>query len=232
MREKANKRAGCRRHAGQRSKRGAAEGLCDVFSHTSALGFAVLDDELRYQSVSDALAAINGFPAAAHLGNSIRDMFGDEVAGQIEPAVKRLAVTGNALSLELNATLPSRNEPGWFIDHYFPIEGAAGRVTRIGLVVVDVTQQRKLDAYISRLAGDLLQGQERDDWYMARELHDSIDEYHAALETSLESLTRSLDAYPDVLAEAVERLEQRILSMRELVNAVASAFPIDGKRKP
>jgi len=121
--------------------------ICAAFSHASALGFATLDVELRYETINEALAAINGLPAAAHLGHTIRDIFGNDIAGQIEPRVKRLLATGDPLDFEINATLPTRNEPGSFLDHYFPISSTGSKVDRIGLVVVEVTQQRKLDEF-------------------------------------------------------------------------------------
>jgi hypothetical protein len=52
------------------------ERLVRAFARSSAIGFAILDDQLRYQAVNMCLACINGMPAAAHLGVAVREIFG------------------------------------------------------------------------------------------------------------------------------------------------------------
>ena len=178
--DKANSRGGdecdLRQEIALRAKR-----LCTAFSHVSVIGFALFDKQLRYRSINDALASINGIPAAAHVGNTIREIFGNEVARQIEPRAERLLATGNSACFEITAILPTRSEAGSWIDHYFPINGASGRVNRIGLVVVEVTQQRKLAAFVNQLTCDLRRTNTKDGWWLARELQNSVDQNHFAL---------------------------------------------------
>jgi hypothetical protein len=190
----------------------------------SALGFAILDNQLRYQAINHPLVAMNGFSADAHLGNTVRDLFGDHVAGQIAPRVKRLVATGKPSVFEICAILPARSEPGSWVDHYFAIHGAAGKVIGIGLVVVEATEQRMLDGFVNRLTRDLLRKQTRDNYWLARELHDSIDQYHLALGMSISHLTETPERGPEVLAKAVESLDERILAMRRLLAMVATGF--------
>ena len=40
----------------------------------SSVGFCILDTELRYVEINDHLAAINGIPAAEHIGETISDV--------------------------------------------------------------------------------------------------------------------------------------------------------------
>lgn len=228
MNENSNHNAGDERHGITEAALLRLDRLCEAFSHASAIGFAILDDKLRYQTINDALAAINGIPASAHVGNTIQEVFGDEIAGQIEPRVRRLVLTGNAECFELNATLPTRREPGSWIDHYFAIRDQTGKVNRIGVVVVEVTQQRKLDAFINELTRDLLAKESKECWWVAGKLHECIDDYHAALGMSIGQLARTPDKAPELLEHAVESLDQRILAMREIVIAVASRFAMAG----
>jgi PAS domain-containing protein len=44
--------------------------LFAAFSNASAIGLALCDKQLRYRAINSALAAMNGIPAKAHLGNS------------------------------------------------------------------------------------------------------------------------------------------------------------------
>jgi signal transduction histidine kinase len=77
-------------------------------------------------------------------------------------------------------------------------------------------------------------GQKEHRW-LARDLHDSIDEYHAALNTSLARLTMALAALnehswepeksAEILAESIAWLDQRLASMRTAVSSVTSLFP-------
>jgi signal transduction histidine kinase len=95
--------------------------------------------------------------------------------------------------LHLSRSLPpfSPSEPGSWIVHYFAINGIAGPVIGTGLVAVEVTEQRKLDGLVNQFTRDLLRKQTRDSWWLARELHDSIDHYHFALGMSFGHLTET-----------------------------------------
>jgi hypothetical protein len=206
--------------------RDAAGRMSCAFSHASALGFAILDGQLRYQAINDALIAINGIPALAHMGNTIRDVFGNPIADQIEAHVHRMLATGNPSLFEMNATLPTRSEPGSWIVQYFAINGAARNHIGIGLVVVEVTQLRKLDGFLEKFTRCLLREQTRDNWWLARELHDAIDQYHFALGASIDRLTRTVGRDPELSVATVQSLDQRILEMRKLVALVESRFPV------
>src|SRR5438105_8033665 len=85
-----------------------AEPLLADFSHTSAIGFAVLDEQLRYQAINECLAAINGIPPHAHLGFTTREIFGD-LSAIAEPSYHRVLASGETSQFEVkNAVLPSR----------------------------------------------------------------------------------------------------------------------------
>jgi len=110
----------------------------DAFSDIPNVGFVICDESLRYVKINDALARMNGLPAAAHLGKTVYDILGD-AAAKVEPAFKHVFATGEALSnFELVAKLPTRTEPGRWIENYFPITDSEGRVRQVGAVVVEV----------------------------------------------------------------------------------------------
>ena len=126
--------------------------LFAAFSNASAIGLALCDKQLRYRAINSALAAMNGIPAKAHLGNSMRDILG-EVAAEVEPPLRRVFVTGQAVLLDdLRATLPTRTKPGYWIRDYFPIKDAGGRVQQVGTLIVEVTAQRKLEEFFLKPA--------------------------------------------------------------------------------
>jgi formate hydrogenlyase transcriptional activator len=72
-------------------------------------------------------------------------MLGD-FAEVVEPQFKRVLTTGEpVLNLEVSFVLHNRTEPGHWIEHYIPIPDAAGKVTQIGVVAVEITEQKKLE---------------------------------------------------------------------------------------
>jgi transcriptional regulator with PAS, ATPase and Fis domain len=214
--------------------------LLAAFSAASVIGLAVCDDQLRFQAVNDALAAMNGITPEAHAGNTVRDIL-KHAAAQPEPALERVLASGEAVCFELTATLPTRTEVGYWIENYFPIKGRAGRVNQVATITVEVTAQRKLEKSFRRLTGELLWTGNQEYRSLAGALHDSINAYHAVITTSLARLTTNLvslsehgwdpDSSAEILAQTVEWLDQRIVNMRTIVSDVTSRFS-DRSAKP
>src|SRR5437868_2996595 len=199
--------------------------LFSAFSSASAIGLAIFDRERRYRACNRALAEINGLPAREHLGYSVRDIFADHIDLLIAPAFRQVLATGRPVAaFELNAILPTRNEIGKFMDYYFPVDPSARKIDRVGLLVVEVTSQRQLVNCIRQIFSAPHQPARAEQLCLARELHDSIDQYHAALAISLDELGRKPVKSIEKFAESVAVLDARILAMRKLVSSVATRF--------
>jgi formate hydrogenlyase transcriptional activator len=137
------------------------EQLLSAFFAASNVGLSIVDTQLNYQAINKTLAEMNGFPSEAHLGKSMRDVLGS-ACDSIEPILRRVLLTGEpATNVQLTLRLPTRSEPGHWVVHYFPMNDASGKVTRIGVVVVEVTEQKKLEEKIASLAGKLEREKER-----------------------------------------------------------------------
>ena len=122
-----------------------SEKLLAPYFRASRVGLCILDADFRYLAINQTLAVMNGIPAAAHLGKSVREMLGD-FAELVEPQLKRVLDTQQpVLNLEISSTLYNRSEPGHWIEHYIPIKDASGEVRQIGVVVIEVTEQKKLE---------------------------------------------------------------------------------------
>jgi formate hydrogenlyase transcriptional activator len=116
-----------------------------AYFSASKVGFCVFDADLRYVALNDALAKINGIPAAEHIGKSIREILG-EFAEMVEPYLRGVLAQGQPASgIEVSFTLPGHSDPGHWIVHYLPIKDAAGVVTQIGALVVEITDRKKLE---------------------------------------------------------------------------------------
>jgi formate hydrogenlyase transcriptional activator len=115
--------------------------LLNAYVNESADGLCVLDSHLRYVWVNEALAAINGFPVATHLGKSIEELLGSNVAARVEAHMRRaLATNEPVLNLEVSALLPSRNKIGHWLCDFLPIKNKTGNVDGLAVAVVEITE--------------------------------------------------------------------------------------------
>ena len=132
-----------------------SEELLTTYFKASNVGFCILDTEFRYIAVNEALARINRIPAGDHVGKSVRDIVGG-FAEVVQPYLQKVVATGEpAADLELSFILPRRSDPGHWIIHYIPIKNADGKVTQIGAVVVEVTEQKKLEDSLRSVSDNL-----------------------------------------------------------------------------
>ena len=76
----------------------AANALVRGLAEDAPIGFAVHDDQLRFELVSNSLAAINGRPASEHLGRRVTDILPPELAGPIEGLLAEVRDTGEPRS--------------------------------------------------------------------------------------------------------------------------------------
>jgi formate hydrogenlyase transcriptional activator len=121
------------------------EQLVTVYSDASQVGLCILDTEFRYRAVNRMLAKMNGQPPEAHLGKSVREVLGDS-AEPTERYLGSVMATGqSALNRQISGMLPGRSDLAHWIAHYIPIRDASGAISRIGAVIVEVTEQRKLE---------------------------------------------------------------------------------------
>jgi formate hydrogenlyase transcriptional activator len=121
------------------------ERLFALHAGASPVGLLILDTNFRYLRINDAIAEMNGIPAPEHLGKTVREILGD-FAELVEPEFASVISTGQALlNREISAVLSTRAEPGHWINHYIPIRDSTGRVAQIGVIVIEITEQKKLE---------------------------------------------------------------------------------------
>jgi formate hydrogenlyase transcriptional activator len=132
-----------------------AEKLLADYFNSPNLGICILDRDFRYLAINETLAGINGVPVQAHLGKTVVEVLGD-FAEKIEPAMRRVLTTGRpVLYLEVSSQLANRKEPGHWINHYLPIKDESGQVTRIGVIVAEITEQKRMAETLQLLSGTL-----------------------------------------------------------------------------
>jgi DNA-binding CsgD family transcriptional regulator len=130
--------------------------LLSALLTTSPFGVGIWDRRMRYQGVNEALAVINGLPAAAHLGQPMRTVVGS-VAATIEPIFERVLARNEVLSnVHISGRLPTRTEVGHWITTWFPVRKAIGKPSQVGCIAFEVTHLIKLHQSLGRLTDTLL----------------------------------------------------------------------------
>jgi PAS domain S-box-containing protein len=129
--------------------------LLSALFNEPAVGLVTIDHQLRYRFVNNALAAMIGVAPKKLLGKTIRDVLG-KAAIAFESPFKHVFSSGVDMSnIEISAKLPMRDEVGYWIQNYFAIRNAAGKVSRVGAIVVEITEQKRLQQLICRIANIL-----------------------------------------------------------------------------
>lgn len=102
-----------------------------------AVGIAVLDSRFRFKAINQALAAINGVPLRAHLGETLHQVLGP-FAERVNPGFERVLQTGTPISnLEVAGKLRARTASSRWIENVFPIRDRRGKVTAVGVIIIE-----------------------------------------------------------------------------------------------
>jgi PAS domain S-box-containing protein len=130
----------------------AAEALLDAFFAGASVGMAFLDRELRFQRVNDALARLNGIPAAAHIGRSAEEVL-PEGNPRVVAMLRRVLETGEPVEGDVAgyyATAPAERHH-WIVSLY-PVRDPAGEVAGVGATVTDITARVAAERRVAFLA--------------------------------------------------------------------------------
>ena len=121
----------------------AAAALVQGLRADAPIGFAVHDEQLRFELVSRSLAEINGHQPAEHLGRRVTDILPPELAEPVEALLAEVRDTGEARTgIEIDgSTHATQGEQRTWVAGFYPM--AVGERRLVGVVVVDVTDRRR-----------------------------------------------------------------------------------------
>lgn len=115
-------------------------GVPASFSATSdSAAVCLLDPEQRFVWLNDELAALNGVPASEHFGKTLREVLGP-FTEQIETHLHGVRASGEPLlDVAISGFHPIRQTGVHWRLHLFPIRDQQGKLTRLGMIVNELT---------------------------------------------------------------------------------------------
>jgi len=124
----------------------AAEAIVLGLEAAAPIGFAVHDEELRFELLSDSLAAINGRPREQHIGRRVTEVLPPELGTAVEELLSVVRESGEPRhGIEIEGfTHAAEDDRRTWVASFYPLELPLGR--RVGVVVVDVTERRRAQA--------------------------------------------------------------------------------------
>jgi len=145
------------REQAERAAKEKAEALTvlEIVLATAPVGFALFDRDIRYIRVNSKFAAMQDAPLDGHVGKTPRD-FSPELAGHIEESVRQVLTTGQPiLEKELKRSTSSRvgvssASQRHIMMSYYPLRGAGGNPFAVGLIAVDTTELKQLEAQLAQ----------------------------------------------------------------------------------
>jgi len=121
--------------------------LIDTIYASAPVGLCFLDRELRYVSVNNALAEMDGHSTDFYLGKSVREAV-PELAGVIEAHHHRVIESGQpVVDVEVIGTTQARpNEQRYWLSSYYPVRNDCGDLLGVNVAVRDITRRKYAEA--------------------------------------------------------------------------------------
>ena len=109
------------------------------------VGLCFLDKNLRYVSINQRLADLNGAPVAAHIGRTVREMV-PKLFPRVLPFLQRALQGEVIVNLEVLKPSPKPGEPDLTVhSSYQPAFDEAHEVIGISVAIMDVTRSKRTE---------------------------------------------------------------------------------------
>ena len=121
----------------------------EALYEATPLGLAFMDPHFRFVRVNQVMANINGVSVDEHIGRTLRDVV-PSLADTVEPIYRTVLASGRPVAnVEIGAqTSASPDELRHWLASFHPVHDAHGAVLGISVVVLDVTERRRMEAVL------------------------------------------------------------------------------------
>lgn len=197
--------------------------LLDRLLDNAPVGFAAMDRRARYLRVNRYLAELNRLEVDAHIGKNIQEIV-PEHGERFEGLIAEVFRSGQPLrnvEVEIHGEAPEQTRH--FACEVFPVPGRGGSVSLVGLLVMETTEQKRLDAQQAAVL-------EREQQARAESERVSLlkDEFLATLSHELRTPLTSIIGWaqilrrktpePHDLERGLETIDRNSQSLSQLIN--------------
>ncbi|MCF8077403.1 MAG: PAS domain S-box protein [Desulfotignum sp.] len=221
----------------RRSKKEIQNQLAEISSYydNAPIGLAVLDLDLRFVRINSMLADINGFPAADHVGKSVK-----EIVPGLEDTVQKITAeilkTGKPVT-DMELVGKTASQPGinrFWLESWYPIVDDAHKITGFSVIIKEITERKrareeieKVNQQLRSLSSHLLDTLEKERLSIAREIHDDFGQTLSALKMDINWVRKRLspDQRPvmDKLGTMTSIINQSVQSVKRICTKLRPA---------
>jgi signal transduction histidine kinase len=190
--------------------------LLDTLQIHAPIGIAFMDREFRYRLVNQEMAAINGLPIPAHLGQPVSSVL-PKLWTKIEPLYQAVLAGESVRNVELSGETPaSPGEERQWVTSCYAVRGQSDTPLGIGVIVKEVTEERRAEAALREHAVQLAEAARQKDEFLAMLAHELRNPL-APMRTALELLQR-FSEQRTVVERAHDVIGRQILHMARLLD--------------
>jgi len=124
----------------------------EAFFAAANAGMMILDRQLRYVEINEAMAELNGICVADHIGRLLREVL-PELAATLEPMLQEILDTGKPI-LDYEVAGETPKQPGilryWQVS-YYPLRDENGLVFGVGAIVIEISDRKRAEKEQARL---------------------------------------------------------------------------------
>lgn len=188
----------------------------------SSIGDAVIstDAEGRVMFLNGVAESLTGYPLAEALGRPLPDIFhiiNEQSRQPVENPALRALREGTIVGLANHTVLITKDGAEWPIDDSAaPIRNEQGEVAGVVLVFRDITERRRLEHDLRRVAADLSEADRRKNEFLAMLAHELRNPL-APIRNALQIMQLSRDN-EEAVQSASEIMERQIDQMVRLVD--------------
>jgi PAS domain S-box-containing protein len=128
----------------------------DLLYSQAPLGLALLDADLRFVRINEALAQINGMSIEAHLGRTVGELL-PEIRESAEDMLRGVLTSGTALTdvviTGITPSMPGKTRE--WREQFFPIKSASGDTYGVGIICEEMTERRKSQRDLQQRTAEL-----------------------------------------------------------------------------
>ncbi len=213
-----------------------SEARLNAFFTEAPAGLAILARDHRYLMLNETLARINQRPLEDHIGRRPSEILPNEIGRRFEMLMERSLEGGETLTNEQVTAETQEGLRHWVLSQ-FPVSGDPQRPDAVGLVVVEITRQKRAEEELARLNVELEKRVEertaelRDAQVelVKRERLATLGQLTAtvshelrnplgAMRASMYVLEKAIEGHTDRVARAIERVNRNITRCDHIID--------------